>query len=211
MQLTFIATFLSFATADTRIRFGTYTNGNAETNLELNPTVMFAAKNPNGAQIMYEKLTEDEMSAPLVTVYFINTQLNIVHTMMTGFNTVSQTCSCYWVDRNTLKNNKLPSSMNYQLAFVGERAGVERMQTFSGKFGMMWAAGDAEGANGNYTNKPGVPTFTNATPVPSGVETRVAKVETPIVNTNLTTTANSANTISSLPLWSVAVVLALTI
>ena len=159
MQLLTILTVIATVIAqDSRIQFTT-ANGNAITSAQTPFTTISVTKQPKGAQILYQQLTKDNTLAPLVTVYIVNTVLGLEIPIQTGYDTIAQACSCYWIDYNTIIAKKVPSSAHWKLAFRGEKTGLVAMNVVSGEFGLTWTDSIEEGFVGTFT-VPDAPQFT---------------------------------------------------
>lgn len=92
------------------------------------------------AQILYTKNTKDSSMASLVTVYLINDDLpGVKWPLMTSFDVISQTCSCYYIDAKDF--SKLPDGSSiangfaYRLWFLGG-SGATAVNEQSGTFGV---------------------------------------------------------------------------
>lgn len=72
----------------------------AESTLSLTGTTLYIAPTgpqQSGAQFPYDKKSSVPTDFPLATVY-LNNRGGHVATLQTGFDTISQACSCYWLD-----------------------------------------------------------------------------------------------------------------
>lgn len=144
--------FSAVFAADTRVAF-TSVNDVAQTSItaDFPFTTLYVTKQPKGAQILYKQLVKEPMLAPLVTVYLVNPSLGLEVPIQSGFDTVSQACSCYWIDSATIIAKKLPSSKKWRLAFKGAaRGSVAAMNEVSGEFGLSWENEVKEGFVGTY-------------------------------------------------------------
>ena len=136
------------ALADTRIQFLNSGNGNVLTSLvgqayndgDVN-TIFTEPTYPydKGMQVLYKQLVTDQSLAPLVTVYLVNADIGFQATLIQSFNTIGQTCACYWLDAKSLLSlyPNLATSNRYQLWFKSEVASaVDAMDLKSGYFGI---------------------------------------------------------------------------
>ena len=121
-----------------------------------------------GARFLYTKLISDAKSAPLVTVYLINTDLKLNFSLQTQFDTITQECSCYWLDVNKLESehDKLVTAEKYQIQFKGGD-----MYSVSGYFGLKLSRDPVETTTvvpqTGTTVSPKTPTLTTVTKIVS--------------------------------------------
>ena len=141
------AMLLSSGAADSRFQFMS-ANGQALSSLtgklynsgDMN-TIYSQPKAPweKGVQLFYRQLSQEDASTPLVTVSVVNTDTNQEFEVQRGFNIITQSCSCYWLDAADL-SQRLPglTSGKYVLQFksdpateAGRPAVYERSGTFA--------------------------------------------------------------------------------
>ena len=145
---------MGLTAADSRVQFLTAGNGNAQTSLvgrlynDGDANVIYTQPNApweSGMQILYRQLTADKSLAPLSAVYLINQDTGFQQLLMASYDTISQSCSCYWIDAKdyaTLEN--LVTSNKYQLWFksaAGTASGGEPLDIKSGFFGIAVGGG----------------------------------------------------------------------
>jgi len=147
-----VSVLATLAAGDTRFEFMS-SQGNALSSLtgkvynagDLN-TIYSQPKWPyeKGIQLFYRQLSQDDASTPTVTVTIVNTASGESYAVQRGFNIISQTCSCYWLDAAQLvQQNPGLSSGRYVLQFQSDpatEAGRLAVNERSGAFGIMVGA-----------------------------------------------------------------------
>lgn len=101
-------------------------------------------------QFLYQKNTDKSLNAPLVQVVLQNDASKQEFVMQTGFDMISQNCSCYWIDAKTTLTAAKFSTGQYAIIFRGK--GVELK---SGLF-VLSAVGPS-----SIVTKPQTPTIDN--------------------------------------------------
>lgn len=102
-------------------------------------TILYGSGSATGTQILYQKLTNVTNSAPLVTVYLQNVQLGLSFSLQTGFSTIDQTCSCYYIDAHEqiTAHPEIVDSNTYQIQFKSpDQTASNAMDLSSGYFGI---------------------------------------------------------------------------
>ncbi|KXS18117.1 hypothetical protein M427DRAFT_153314 [Gonapodya prolifera JEL478] len=133
-------------TGSSPIAFNTTADGNAVTSLSTATggiTTLTAGTTGSGARIYYTKLTNDSSATiGLANVLLTNAEFGTVSTLMSGFDTIKQECSCYWIDANDLVTQfpTLQSSYQYTLTFTNPEG---KYNITSGVFGLQLSAGAA--------------------------------------------------------------------
>ncbi|KAJ9055951.1 hypothetical protein DSO57_1023598 [Entomophthora muscae] len=108
----------------------------AESTLSLSGTTLYI--NPigaqqSGAQFPYDKKSSVPTDFSLATVY-LNNKKGHVATLQTGFDTISQSCSCYWLDVKDLAT-RFPSLTNGKDYFISIEG--DKYTVLSGTFALV--------------------------------------------------------------------------
>jgi hypothetical protein len=125
-----VGSMVAAAAGDSRVEFLNAGNGNVGSSLvgkvyndgDLNiiytqPTFPYES----GMQVLYRQLVHENTKAPLATVYLYNAELNVQIQLMASFDTISQACSCYWIDAKDLGTKPgVATSTKYQLWFKSD-------------------------------------------------------------------------------------------
>ncbi|KAI9293636.1 hypothetical protein K502DRAFT_366531 [Neoconidiobolus thromboides FSU 785] len=98
----------------------------------------------SGAQFLYQKNISDSKQVGLAEVHLVsNNGIDVV--LQTGFDTITQECSCYYIDAKDLiqKIPNLRSANDYRISFIGTNYRID-----SGYFAISIQGSVSDGAQG---------------------------------------------------------------